>query len=59
MTTSTSTRPQAIEPMVDVHSESLRQWILKAQASPGKPATGAKTAEQLELEQLRRENREL
>ncbi|MFJ1455026.1 hypothetical protein [Nocardia sp. N2S4-5] len=39
---------QAIGPMVDVHPESLRQWILKAQASPGKPVAAAKTAEQLE-----------
>ncbi|MFD3458426.1 IS3 family transposase [Nocardia fluminea] len=50
---------QAIGPMVDVHPESLRQWILKAQAGPGRPVAVTKTAEQLELEQLRRENREL
>ncbi|MFD0364781.1 hypothetical protein ACFQZZ_25355 [Nocardia sp. GCM10030253] len=39
---------QAIGPMVDVHPETLRQWIVKAQASPGKPIA-AKSAEQLEL----------
>ncbi|MEV6661486.1 DDE-type integrase/transposase/recombinase [Nocardia fluminea] len=33
---------QAIGPMVDVHPESLRQWILKAQVSPGKPVAAAK-----------------
>ena len=51
---------QAIGPMVDVHPETLRLWIVKAQsAGVSAPTPAVKTAEQVELERLRRENREL
>ena len=55
---------QAIGPMVDVHPERLRVWILKAQAegtdSPGQSTPAPVTSiEREELERLRRENREL
>ncbi len=56
---------QAIGPMVDVHPEALRVWILKAQAgNPGSSELSATPApvssiEREELERLRRENREL
>ena len=55
----------AIGPMVDVHPETLRVWILKAQAGnaapSGRPAapTPVASIEREELERLRRENREL
>jgi transposase len=55
---------QAIGPMVDVHPETLRVWILKAKAS-GKGSSGQSaptpvtSIEREELERLRRENREL
>jgi transposase len=53
----------AIGPMVDVHPESLRVWIVKAQNDPAKrPGAWVKTsptAEQEELARLRKENREL
>lgn len=51
---------QAIGPMVDVHPETLRLWIVKAQlAGVSASAPTMQTAEQVELERLRRENREL
>ncbi len=54
----------AIGPMVDVHPETLRVWILKAKASDAAPAgrpasTPVPSIEREELERLRRENREL
>jgi transposase len=54
----------AIGPMVDVHPETLRVWILKAKANKtgpsGQPApTPVASIEREELERLRRENREL
>lgn len=54
----------AIGPMVDVHPETLRVWILKAKActadSSGRPAPApVASIEREELERLRRENREL
>ncbi|MBF6341131.1 hypothetical protein IU450_35375 [Nocardia abscessus] len=49
---------QAIGPMADGHPETLRVWIVKAQAEPGwrQPTTaeGSSTAERAELDQLRR-----
>ena len=52
----------AIGPMIDVHPETPRVWILKAKAngagSSQQPAPVA-SIEHEELEQLRRENREL
>lgn len=51
---------QAIGSMVDVHPETLRLWIVKAQsAGVSASAPTMQTAEQVELERLRRENREL
>lgn len=57
---------QAIGPMVDVHPETLRVWILKTQAgnnagSPRRPGTPTPVAaiEREELDRLRRENRDL
>ncbi|WP_457227999.1 transposase, partial [Nocardia gipuzkoensis] len=54
---------QAIGPMVDVHPETLRVWIVKAQAEPGQrqPVAGEElsAAERAELDRLRRENRDL
>jgi transposase len=54
----------AIGPMVDVHPETLRVWILKAKAgdagAAGRPApTPVASIEREELERLRRENRDL
>ncbi len=54
----------AIGPMVDVHPETLRVWILKAKAgdagASGRPAPApVASIEREELERLRRENREL
>lgn len=52
----------AIGPMVDVHPETLRVWIVKAQADPTVLAGAGKrgsTAEQEELARLRKEVREL
>ena len=53
----------AIGPMVDVHPETLRVWILKAKADDtgsgqSTPAPVA-SIEREELERLRKENREL
>jgi transposase len=50
---------QAIGPRVDVHPETLRVWILKAQKSPARQPTVEPSAEAEELARLRRENREL
>lgn len=53
----------AIGPMVDVHPETLRVWIVKAlkqHTSPAAPAVGELAAtERAELDRLRKENREL
>lgn len=54
----------AIGPMVDVHPETLRVWILKTKTSDAAPAGRSAPApvasiEREELERLRRENREL
>jgi len=54
----------AIGPMVDVHPETLRVWILRAKANgagpTGRPALApVASIEREELERLRRENREL
>jgi transposase len=51
----------AIGPMVDVHPETLRVWILKAKADPsGQPTPPpAPSIEREELDRLRKENREL
>jgi transposase len=53
----------AIGPMVDVHPETLRVWIVKAlkqQPEQGEPAAGGLAAvERAELDRLRNENREL
>ena len=51
----------AIGPMIDVHPETLRVWILKAQADPAAGGVGkpVPTAEQEELARLRKEVREL
>lgn len=53
----------AIGPMVDVHPETLRVWIVKAKADDAVPAGSVSAAmasiEREELERLRRENREL
>lgn len=56
---------QAIGPMVDVHPETLRVWILKARAGGGAGSSGRSASapvasiEREELERLRKENREL
>lgn len=55
---------QVIGPMVDVHPESLRVWIMKAQKDPAATVRagavkGMSAVEQEELARLRRENREL
>jgi transposase len=53
---------QAIGPMVDVHPETLRVWILKAQADPAATrdrTTTPPTVEQEQLARLRKEAREL
>ncbi len=54
---------QAIGPMVNVHPETLRVWIVKAEAEPGRrqpiAPEGLSTAERAELDRLRRENRDL
>lgn len=50
---------QAIGPRVDVHPETLRVSILKAQKSPDQQPAAAPSAEAEELARLRRENREL
>lgn len=54
----------AIGPMVDVHPETLRVWILKARAggagSSGRSVSApVASIEREELERLRKENREL
>jgi transposase len=52
----------AIGPMVDVHPETLRVWILKAKGDPSgqsTPPPRAASIEREELDRLRRENREL
>ncbi|WP_370942393.1 IS3 family transposase [Amycolatopsis sp. cg5] len=52
----------AIGPMVDVHPETLRVWIVKAlqQDTPPVAAAGElATAERAELDRLRKENKEL
>lgn len=52
-----------VGPMVDVHPETLRVWIVKAlkeQFAQGEPAVGGLAAvERTELDRLRKENREL
>jgi transposase len=58
------TAAHAIGPMVDVHPETLRVWILKAKARDAAPAgrsaaTPVASIEREELDRLRRENREL
>ncbi|WP_407670535.1 transposase [Nocardia suismassiliense] len=53
---------QAIGPMVDVHPETLRVWIVKAQSDPVRPQPrepGLASAERAELDRLRKENRDL
>ncbi|MBB4689604.1 transposase [Amycolatopsis jiangsuensis] len=52
----------AVGPMVDVHPETLRVWIVKAlqQGVPSVAAAGELAAtERAELDRLRKENREL
>lgn len=49
---------QAIGPKVDVHPETLRLWIVKALERP-ESVPSAKTADQVEIDRLRREVREL
>jgi transposase len=53
----------AVGPMVDVHPETLRVWIVKALRQDGPPvaAAGGELAatERAELDRLRKENREL
>ena len=54
---------QAVGPMVDVHPETLRVWLVKAlkqQAVPGEASEGGlASVERAELDRLRQENREL
>jgi transposase len=52
----------AIGPMVDVHPETLRVWIVKALQQDTPPVTAAgelAATERAELDRLRKENKEL
>jgi transposase len=49
---------QAIGPKVGVGAESLRRWVLQAQAD-AQQSPGVTTAEQQRIKELERENRDL